>query len=184
MPEQHRYSQSGPEVSGSYFLERDYRPLLLGGTRPPGLNSSVTQPTRCRKQVNRHSSDICRWVTVHNLLPGSAASNWWSNFFPKPFNCPPSLSHSLPPLLLSSQPLFSVNTLTHFSDWVNAHTPAHIFNFCTCTHTYHLLYSSDGSRLFQFGGPLLIESCDRFGSPVVAQCGCVMKSLLPYKSQV
>lgn len=75
MPEQNRYSQSGPEVSGSYFLERDYRPLLLGGTRPPGLNSSVTQPTRCRKQVNRHSSDICRWVTVHNLLPGSAASN-------------------------------------------------------------------------------------------------------------
>lgn len=64
VPEQHKYSQSGPEVSGSYFLERDYRPLLLGGTRPPGLNSSATRPTRCRKQVNRHSSDICRWVTV------------------------------------------------------------------------------------------------------------------------
>ncbi|KAJ4941733.1 hypothetical protein JOQ06_011608, partial [Pogonophryne albipinna] len=50
--EQHRHSQSGPEVSGSYFLERDYQPLLLGGTRPPGLNSSATRRTRCRKQTD------------------------------------------------------------------------------------------------------------------------------------
>lgn len=58
VPRQHIYSQSGPRVSGSYFLERDYRPLLLGGTRPPGLNSSATRPTRCRKQVNRHTRHL------------------------------------------------------------------------------------------------------------------------------
>lgn len=76
----------------------------IGRDKASWSESSVAQPTRRRKQVNRHSSGICRWVTVHNLLPGSAASNW-SDVFPPKTAVTPSLSPSpslvLPTALLS-----------------------------------------------------------------------------------
>lgn len=183
VPEQHSHSQSGLEVSGSYFVERDYRPLLLGGTRPPGPNSSVTWPPRRRKQVNRHSSDICCWVTFHNLLSRSAASKWWPHYSPKPFNCPPFHSYTLP--LLSVTPNISSHTLTNvpLDSSVTGYMRTHLH---TCSTSNPPLQSPPlmAADFFQFGGPLLMESGDRFGSPVVAQCSCVMKSLLSYKSQV
>ena len=99
---------------------------------------------------------------------------------------PPSLSHSLPPHLSVPPNLSSEYTRLHTDKsnlrqvcgWVNEHT-------CTQFQTrFYLLNCSDGSRRFQFEGPLLMVSADRFQKPVVGQRFCAMKSLLSYKSQV
>ena len=116
----------------------------------------------------------------NNLLPRSAASNWWPHFSPKPFNCSPSLSlvllHSslcLPSLFCYTQKCASRKVC----GWL-------ISTFTTPLFDNSPLALLWWGRVFQFEELLLLEAGDRFWSLVLIQCRCVSKSLVKHRSQV